>query len=165
MNGDANGASEIELLTRWCKGDKAAVDFLASLFVASHAADDIVDGDSADVSRDMANMWCLIFGRILANPFFLLHAERFAGAIVPAAIDWRASTKWQGDADALKQLYAFVLRETLEHAVLVSADILGGPEHAFGVREELSAAFHFEPPQREEFAAFQQERRAAAGAA
>jgi hypothetical protein len=102
-------------------------------------------------------MWCLIFGRILPNPFFLLHAERFAGAIVPAVIDWRASTAWQGDSDALKQHYAFVLRETLEHAVLLTAELLGGPEHAYRVREELSAVFHFEPPEREEFADFQAE--------
>lgn len=148
---------EAALLLRWCRGDAKAADFLAALFIASHLADDVADGDSREPCRDIANMWCLIFGRILANPFFLLHAERLAGAIVPAVIDWRASTAWQSDADALKQHYAFVLRETLEHAVLLTADILGGPEHAYAVREELSAAFHFEPPEREEFSDFQAE--------
>lgn len=139
---DLIGAEEAALFVRWCRGNEYAADFLAALFAASHAADDIIDGDSADPCADMARVWALFFGRIMPNPFFMAHAARFAGAIVPAVHDWRLSTAWQGERDEIKRLYAYVLRETLEHAVVVAADILGGPDHAYAVRLELMARYH-----------------------
>jgi hypothetical protein len=132
------------LIHKWCRGNAMAADFIAVLFEASHLADDIVDGDSEDVCADMTTVWQLFFGRLMPNPFFLQHAERFAGAIVPAVVDWRLATAWQGDKDEIKRLYAYVLRETLEHAAVVAADIVGGANWAFEVRRELSTVCHIE---------------------
>lgn len=124
------------------RGDPRATDFVLTLFAASHWADDIVDGDSADPCADMARVWCAFFGRLMPNPFFLLHVERFAGAIVPAVADWRLATAWEGDRDEVRRVFALVLRTTLEHAVLVAAEIVGGADHMYAVARELREIYH-----------------------
>ena len=83
---------QARLIRRWACNDDAAADFIACLFEASHLADDIVDGDSADPCADMARVWMLFFGRLMPNPFFQAHVQAFSGAIVPAVADWQLST-------------------------------------------------------------------------
>lgn len=130
------------LFLAWMRGNRDAADMVAALFEASHYADDIVDGDSKDVCRDMTLLLATLFSRVVTNRFFLANAERFSGAIVAATIDWNLSTEWQGSADEVKNIYAYVLRETLEHVIIIAADILDGPEHAMQVRRQIMAAYH-----------------------
>lgn len=134
--------TEVERVSAWMLGNREATQFILTLFAASHWADDIVDGDSKDPCADMAKVWCAFFGRLMPNHFFLLHVERFAGAIVPGVLDWRLATAWEGDPDEVKRVFALVLRTTLEHAVLAAAEIVGGPDHAFRVAEELREIYH-----------------------
>lgn len=142
MSEEPTEAEEVARISQWMLGDALATDFVLTLFRASHWADDIVDGDSTDVCADMARVWSAFFGRLMPNPFFLANVERFAGAITPAVTDWRLSTAWEADPDTVKRVFALVLRTTLEHAVIVAADILGGPDHAFAVGTELRQIYH-----------------------
>lgn len=130
------------LFLAWCRGNRDAADMIAALFEASHFADDIVDGDSKDVLGDMTRMWVTLFGRVFSNRFYIAHAERFAGAIVAATVDWHLATSWQGSEDQIKRIYSYVLRETLEHVVVIAASIVDGPDHAINVRRQVMAAFH-----------------------
>lgn len=143
---------ERAMLSRWACGDEAATDFLATLFDLSHAADDIVDGDSADPLADMTRVWCGFFGRLMPNPFLQRHAVALSGAIVPAVIDWRVATILETRPDLVARLYAYVLRETLEHAVSMTAYIRGGLRHAHAARTELMAALHLQGEGREDLA-------------
>jgi hypothetical protein len=142
LGADAPAAADHERIARWMRNDVLATDFLLTLFAASHWADDIVDGDSADPCADMARVWMAFFGRLMPNPFYLMHAERFAGAIVPAVCDWRLATAWEGDSDTVKRVFALVLRTTLEHAAIVAADLVGGADHAAAVARELREIYH-----------------------
>jgi hypothetical protein len=135
---------EVALVRRWMRGDEAATDFVLMLFRASHLADDVVDGDSLDPLRDQGELWAMFFGRLMPNPFFQAHAVRLAGAITPAVHDWVLATRWQREPDQIKRLFAYVLRTTLEHAVIVCADIQGGFEWAQTVARELRETFHIE---------------------
>ena len=134
--------TELARVHGWMLGHPDATRFILTLFAASHWADDLVDGDSVDPCADMARVWTAFFGALMPNPFFLLNVERFAGAIVPAVADWRLATAWESDPDEVRRVFALVLRTTLEHAVLVAADILGGPDHAFRVGRELREIYH-----------------------
>lgn len=126
----------------WCRGNREAADMIAALFEASHYADDIVDGDSKDVCLDMTRLLTTLFSRVFTNKFFLANAERFSGAIIAATVDWNLSTEWQKSPDELKQTYAYVLRETLEHVVVIAADLVDGPDHAMTVRRQVMALYH-----------------------
>jgi hypothetical protein len=135
---------EAALVRRWMLGNEAAVDFILLLFRASHLADDVVDGDSFDPLADQGQLWAIFFGRLMPNPFFQAHVQRFAGAITPAVHDWVLATRWQREPDTVKRLFAYVLRLTLEHAVIVAADIVGGFDHAQAVATEMREVFHIE---------------------
>lgn len=144
---DTDDETEIDeraLVLRWMRGDEAAADFLLMLFRASHLADDVVDGDSFDPLADQGQLWALFFGRLMPNPFFQAHVQRFAGAITPAVHDWVLATRWQREPDQVKRLFAYVLRLTLEHAVIVAADIIGGFDHAQAVAQEMREVFHID---------------------
>lgn len=157
MSEAAIDIDEAALVRRWMLGNDQAADFVLMLFAASHLADDVVDGDSADPLADQGRLWALFFGRLMPNPFFQRHAERFAGAIAPAVHDWVLATRWQRSGDSVQRLFAYVLRTTLEHAVIVAADIVGGFDHAQEVAAELRQVFHLQSPNREELSAYLEE--------
>lgn len=139
---EAEQIDEGAMFLAWCLGNRDAAEMIGALFEASHYADDIVDGDSTDVCRDMTRLLVTLFSRVVTNRFYMAHAERFAGAIVAATVDWNLSSEWQKSDDEIKQVYAYVLRETLEHVVVIAADLLGGSDHAMNVRRAVMVQYH-----------------------
>lgn len=144
------------LILAWCRGNRDAANMIAALFEASHLADDVVDGDSRDVCADMTRLLATLFSRVMTNRFFLAHAERISGSVIAAAVDWNLSTEWQTSTDEVKRTYSYVLRETLEHIIVIVADLVDGPEHAMAVRRQIMGAYHL-GKQREELADFARE--------
>lgn len=137
---------EFRLLRRWCLDDVDAVRLVGSLFQASQAADDVIDkGGGLVALEDMSRLLMLYFGEIMPNKFLRAHADTLAGAILPAIANWAASTRWENEPelDDEKLRFAYVMRESLEGALIAVAFILGGPKHAQTVREEFSEIYHF----------------------
>ena len=139
---------EFKLLRRWCLDDVDAVRLMGSLFQASQAADDIIDkGGGLPALEDMSRLLMIYFGEIMTNTFMRRHADTLAGAIIPAISNWTAATRWENDADLdeEKAVFAYVMRESLEAALVAIAFLIGGPRHAQLVRNEFSEIYHFGP--------------------
>jgi hypothetical protein len=140
--------TEALLIERWCAGDAAAIALVHALFTASQLADDVIDKDGGiNALADQARLLMVYFGDILPNPFAQAHASVLAGAIVPAIANWASATAWEHSqtTDEERLLFAYVLRESLESAVVAIAYLIGGAEHALLVRKEIAEIYHFGP--------------------
>lgn len=153
------------LLTRWARGNVAAVDMLEALYDASHDADDIIDGDAASPVTSMAHCWLKLVAGVLFSRYLedVRARTTVAAAVQMGVADWWLATQWQGSDDEVRAIYAFVLRETLEHAIIAVAMLEGGPSWGLEVRREISQVFHIAPPQREDFVSWWEGERAKIG--
>jgi len=146
-----------EQYMRWCKDDTAAVDFLSGLGALSQLADDFADGDVCDenLQAEMAHLlhWAIV--DMPRNPFFRAYQDFLTPVMSAALLSWDASNRWAASENEPTQMYAYVLRESMEQVFYSVATIIGGFDHARLVVDELHERLHVEEQQ--PFASWQRE--------
>lgn len=125
----------------WCNYDKTAADFLTILFKLSHRADDIVDGDAKSLLAAIVMMISdstIVLGN---NKFWQINHGVLTPVMLCSLMNWYISAKWEkGTKD--RQLFAFVLRESLDQIIYLVAFLTGGIEHAIAVAENMMEFYH-----------------------
>ena len=137
-------ASEQTMGLRWCRGDRDAAAFLNLLAHGSQLADDFVDGETAPHERgkNMIEMLDSALREIPQNTFYQKHREALTPLISVPLIYWEASNDWAKSKHRTTRMFAFVMRESLEMAVVGIALLVGGREWARRVVREVHSYYH-----------------------
>jgi len=127
----------VEEFRRWCRGDEAAVDFLAGVFGAVHLWDDLIDGDHERSEEEIHRVFFWLLCEMPRNPFFAAHSV-FLTAQMQALVDqWLMANQLERSGDADLQARAYGLRDTSMGLCAQVAYLIGGYEHMRAVSEEL----------------------------
>jgi len=131
-----NRETPIETLTRFCKGDAEALDFLVNhWFPYCHEIDDIVDG-----ARPAARDQILTFTRaalLFSHPFYLRNLGALRQIVLNLSIAYADSVMWEKSETAWQREWADAHRCCGNEMTIAVAGITGGLEHAFSVSLQL----------------------------
>jgi len=123
-------------------GDDDAALFLENIWHAARLADNIVDGDSPDLARDMFNLLNRAFVSNANNPFFLRHQETLSVAIMTALGMWLKSEQWRHEDDRKTRMFAFIYREGVDHIASVVSGLTSGPSGVVQAMENMYEISH-----------------------
>lgn len=125
-----------DYLSRWFKGDQAAIHFAVQLYEAAQEWDDITD--EGKLPRDALLSW-LAFGKEY-HPFFHAHAHVLRPALLLLYLQWRAANVLdRGDRHDVAKSY--MLRAAYYGVVHVMAWIIGGDDWAAEVGPEIYRSY------------------------
>jgi len=136
-----------ELAHKWVLGDKDAARFLLNFMAMVRLADDIADGDSDNPVADMSNLLIRAWIDHAANPFFQAHAGALSASMANAVLMWEKSEEWRHSQNEKTRMFAFVVRETVEHVAYTCALLTGGYQHAKTVAQEVQEISHQRSPE------------------
>lgn len=124
----------------WCAQDKDAADFLVCLFRASHAIDDIADGEGDMLALLIRLTNDAMIGMPM-NKFFQRHMAVLQPVMLCSLMNWYVSAKWEKKSLDHKR-FAFVLRESLDQIIYLVAYLCGGVDHAMAIAENMMEFYH-----------------------
>jgi hypothetical protein len=131
----------------WCKGDRAAADFLMIIGEISQIADDFVDRDVPEDQISGARMLRLLHLALVdlpANPFYARHQAWFRPLFSTSLLIWEATGDWEKSDKPDTRIFAYAYREICEQIFFMAANIIGGMEHARQVVREVHDFYHVE---------------------
>ena len=125
-----------EMHLRMVRGNRAAYDFLTTMFEVLHFWDDLIDRDREvppeEVNRSMWN----VLVTIPENIFFQQNFSQLMPLLKTAIWNWQAANEMERSGDELDKRIAFVLRSTYVDMVSMCAYIVGGRDWAHEVALE-----------------------------
>lgn len=125
-----------EMHLRMVRGNRAAYDFLTTMFEVLHFWDDLIDGDrevpAEEVNRSMWN----VLVTIPENLFFQQNFSQLMPLLKTAIWNWQAANVMERSGDDLDKRIAFILRSTYVDMVSMCAYIVGGRDWAHEVALE-----------------------------
>lgn len=135
------------VLNEIAAGNDAAAHALRCFAHAARLADNIVDGDSQDGQRDMAEILKIAFVDLAGNPFYRAHAEVLAGPWLNAILGWHIGDEWHGSDNRKTRMFGFVYREAIEQVAHTVAYLVGGYDHAKAAMGYLHRVSHAASPE------------------
>ena len=125
-----------EMHLRMVRGNRAAYDFLTTMFEVLHFWDDLIDNDR-EVTPEEVNrsMWSALV-TIPENSFFQQNFSQLMPLLKVAIFNWQAANVMERSQDTLDKQIAFVLRSTYVDLVSMCAYIVGGRDWAHEVALE-----------------------------
>ena len=125
-----------EMHLRMVRGNRAAYDFLTTMFEVLHFWDDLIDNDR-EVTPEEVNrsMWSALV-TIPENSFFQQNFSQLMPLLKTAIWNWQAANVMERSQDTLDKQIAFVLRSTYVDLVSMCAYIVGGRDWAHEVALE-----------------------------
>jgi hypothetical protein len=140
---------DVELLSRICKGDAEAMNFLSQHWAPYvHAIDDIVDEEvSAEVKVGAFARAAYLY----THPFFLKNAGALRQVILLVTNMYADSVAWERlpEGNEWKRQWADHARHCGMEMVIAVAQIVGGYEHARAISLEQRAICYVEHHDRE----------------
>jgi len=136
-----------DLALKWASGDKDAARFLVNFMAMVRLADDIADGDSENPVADMSNLLVRAWIDHGTNPFFQAHSGALSASMANAVLMWEKSEEWRHSENEKTRMFAFVVRETVEHVAYTCAMLTGGYSHAKSVAQEIQEVSHQRSPE------------------
>ena len=125
-----------EMHLRMVRGNRAAYDFLTTMFEVLHFWDDLIDGDrevpAEEINRSMWN----VLVTIPENLFFHQNFSQLMPLLKTAIWNWQAANVMERSGDDLDKRIAFILRSTYVDMVSMCAYIVGGRDWAHEVALE-----------------------------
>lgn len=133
-----------DILSDAVGGNKDALAFLNMISKIAHVWDDLYDRDR-EVSRDEINavFWCALI-ELPANAFYREHESVLRPVIAQSILNWTIANQFENNDERLE--IAYIIRSSYIDVALVSALLIGGPEHAAKVGVGLRAWNHGETP-------------------
>lgn len=131
------------LIAEATEGHPVAAAYLDAIAQSARIADDLIDGDQAVSPKQVQRMVGALLIEIPANPFFRAHYDVLWAA---HSIAWNAYL----DANELEsgtvtdQLYAHVLRDTINELLPLVAYLCGGPKRQRAVSRRMRQEFQKE---------------------
>lgn len=135
------------VFTDVAKGESAAYDFLAALYLWIHKQDDLIDRDKPvapeiTVGHDLNVIW-----EVSRNPFFQKHKDFLWPLFVLSGISYIASEDFKTRPDVLDRITAQVLKSEYMNILFGVAYCVGGYDHAVAMsRKYRSYCFDVEQP-------------------
>lgn len=125
-----------EMHLRMVRGNRAAYEFLTTMFEVLHFWDDLIDRDK-EVTPEAVNrsMWDALI-TIPENVFFQQNFSQLMPLLKTAIWNWQAANVMEASQDSLDKQIAFVLRSTYVDLVSMCAYIVGGRDWAHEVALE-----------------------------
>jgi hypothetical protein len=130
----------------WCKGNRAAADFLMMGFEMTQIADDFVDRDVPDHQIDsgrMLRMLHLCMVDIPSNDFYRFNQAWFTPILSTSFLIWDATNHWAGHPSQDTRMFAYTWREICEQIVFMAARLIGGLDHARRVVRDVHEFYHY----------------------
>lgn len=134
--------TESEKFYYWMRSDEAAAAMLEKIFQVSQIADDFVDGDKPmQKSQDMSELLMLALVEIPANPFYRNNQGFIAPVLVSVISAFNTSNQLQKSPIVDCAMFAWALRDALEHLIVACAYIKGGAQWSMTVSQEVTEYF------------------------
>lgn len=125
-----------EMHLRMVRGNRAAYDFLTTMFDVLHFWDDLIDRDKELTPEEVnCSMWNVLV-TIPENAFFQQNFSSLMPLLKTAIWNWQAANVMEKTEDGLDKQIAFVLRSTYVDLVSMCAYIVGGRDWAHEVALE-----------------------------
>jgi hypothetical protein len=123
-------------------------------FEVTQIADDFVDRDVPDDqinSGKMLRLLHLMMVDIQINPFWDKNKDWLIPILSSSFITWEATETWKKSPNKDSRLFAYAYREICEQVVTMTANVIGGMEHARKVIREMHEFYHIEHQDGEDF--------------
>jgi hypothetical protein len=126
------------------KGNRAAADFVEAIVRVLHFWDDLIDRDKPldDGTINRAMLDALV--TLPSNPFYRAHFDRLSAVLMNSITNWHVATKFERTGDEYRERIAYILRSSYVDLITTAALIVGGPEYAIEVGEEIRVYAHKE---------------------
>lgn len=129
-------------ILNWMQDNQAAANLIEQLFEVSQIADDLVDWDKEfDSSVCVSQLLNLCLVEIPLNQFYNKNCICISSVLVPVIAAFNTSNKLKKHPDADCRMFAWALRDALEHVVILCAFLIGGHEHSLKVSLEVTQYF------------------------
>ena len=147
-----------DVLVEAVLSDRDALAFLRMASEIAHVWDDLRDRDR-DVPREtLDRVFWLALIELPANPFFRANESVLRPVLAQSILNWQIANTLESNDERLE--IAYIIRSSYIDLAVMSALIVGGPEHAAKVGVSLRMWNHAETPQ-EYLANLKKERRGA----
>lgn len=115
-------------IQRWCNGNANAAQTVETFALISQIADDLADAEiPAPVAVERLLLLCLV--ELPRNPFYMANAQMYAPIMAGVITNWGRSNEWARSQELETRMFAYVLRESAEMLVTVTAFVVGGEDH------------------------------------
>lgn len=118
------------LLEEVLKGDKEAIAFIKTLFLALHLWDDLVDQDKPLEAAGIRQVFWGLLVALPANGFYVRNFTTLQPSIISAILNWESSNILEQHQQKGDLEIAFILRSAFIDIVLMCAFIVGGADWA-----------------------------------
>jgi len=115
-----------DIIPTCCNGNKSAEAYLKRIFFVVRTLDDLYDGDVKVANEDMAKAFFIVGAELYYNNFFKEHIDTLMGIHVVGFNAWKNANEWQKSDDALKKIYAHVIRDFICELFPLVAFLTGG---------------------------------------
>ena len=131
---------EYQQFLGWCNYNTDAADFLRLMFKASQNIDDVQDREGNVLSLLVRIVHDTTFCMV-GNKFYQQHHALLSPVMLCSLMNWYVSAKWEKE-EGPKKHFAFVLRESLDQVIFLTAYLCGGVDHAMAVAESVLEFYH-----------------------
>ncbi len=115
-----------EIIPACSNGNKSAEAYLNRIFFVVRTLDDLYDGDVKVANEDMAKAFFIVGAELYYNPFFKEHIDTLMGLHVVGFNAWKDANEWEKSDDAIKNIYAHVIRDFICELFPLVAFLTGG---------------------------------------
>ena len=150
-------SAEYGQLLKWCNGHEDAASLVYTLGQISQLGDDLADTElKIPPEAAVVNLLLGTLVHVPGNRFFQENIHWYLPVFFNALISWELSDELAKSSSRESRMFAFVLRESLEQVIYVTALLTGGVYHARQVAREVHEYYHG-GPDRETFEAWEKD--------
>jgi len=126
------------------RGNRAAADFIETAVKVLHFWDDLIDRDKPldDAAINRAMLDALVV--LPRNPFYRANFETLSSVLMNSITNWHVATKFERTGDEYRRHIAYILRSSYVDLITTSALLVGGPDYAVQVGEQIRLYAHQE---------------------
>lgn len=137
----ANNAALTDVINLAAKRDGEAAQYLAQMAYAARILDDLYDGDRPVDQSQLVRLSQILLVEIHRQPFFARHRDYLTACHQIALNAWFDANEMATAPERIKQLYAHVLRDTINELAPAVAYLVGGWDHARAVSRVMREKF------------------------
>jgi hypothetical protein len=128
------------------RGNRSAVDFIELIVEVLHFWDDLIDRDKVLSDADINDKMFKLLVTLPRNQFYIQNFTVLNPILVNAIMNWHVANRFERteQPDEYKLRIAYILRSSYVDLITQSALIVGGPEWAVQVGEQIRLYAHKE---------------------
>ena len=137
----ANNAALTDVINLAAKRDGEAAQYLLQIAYVARILDDLYDGDRPVEQTQLIRLSQILLVDLHRQPFFARHRDYLTGCHQIALNAWFDANEMAAGPERIKQLYAHVLRDTINELAPAVAYLVGGWDHARTVSRVMREKF------------------------